>query len=175
MILELGQISLARAGGIRPGRYQGRGRGRPRWTPAEIRPGSPDPGVPRTQVQSQRSNNYDFRVGQNFPGTCRWNPARPVPGARPRPPPRRSWEAVGLIVAPSLEQLWGACGSRETSQMRSRDFQETTRDDPNRLLGVPLEIGPPERGREPQGDNPGDPKEASRRRGAQVLINTKRG
>jgi hypothetical protein len=57
MILELGQISLARAGGIRPGRYQGRGRGRPRWTPAEIRPGSPDPGVPRTQVQSQRSNN----------------------------------------------------------------------------------------------------------------------
>ena len=88
MILELGQISLARAGGIRPGRYQGRGRGRPRWTPAEIRPGSPDPGVPRTQVQSQRSNNYDFRVGQNFPGTCRWNPARPVPGAGPGPPPR---------------------------------------------------------------------------------------
>ena len=50
--------------------------------------------------------------------------------------------------------------------MRSGDFQETTRDDPNRLLGVPLKIGPPERGREPQGDNPGDPKEASRRRSA---------
>ncbi len=29
MILELGQISLARAGGIRPSRCQGRGRGRP--------------------------------------------------------------------------------------------------------------------------------------------------
>ena len=53
--------------------------------------------------------------------------------------------------------------------MRSGDFQETTRDDPNRLLGVPLEIGPPEGGREPQGDDPGDPTEASRRRGAQVF------
>ena len=48
--------------------------------------------------------------------------------------------------------------------MRSGDFQETTRDDPNRLLGVPLGVGPPEGGRELQGDNPGDPKEASRRR-----------
>ena len=57
--------------------------------------------------------------------------------------------------------------------MRSEDFQETTRDDPNRLLGVPLwGSGLPRRGREPQGDNPGNPKEASRRRGAQVLINT---
>ena len=52
--------------------------------------------------------------------------------------------------------------------MRSGDFQESTRDDPNRLLGVPLGVGPPEGDREPQGDNPGDPKEASRRRGAQV-------
>ena len=60
-------------------------------------------------------------------------------------------------------------GGREASQMRSGDFQETTRDDPNRLLGVPLGVGPPEGGREPQGDNPGDPKEASRRRGAQVF------
>ena len=58
--------------------------------------------------------------------------------------------------------------------MRSGDFQETTRDDPNRLLGLPLGVGPPEGGREPQGDNPGDPKEASRSRGAQVLINTKK-
>ena len=96
----------------------------------------------------------------------------------PLPPPKSpsgSWGAVGLILAPSLERLWGACGGREASQMRSGDFQETTRDDPNRLLGVPLGVGPPEKGREPQGDNPGDPKEASRRRGAQVLINTKRG
>ena len=58
--------------------------------------------------------------------------------------------------------------------MRSGDFQETTRDDPNLLLGVPLGVGPPEGGRELQGDNPGDLKEASRRRVAQVLINAKR-
>ena len=36
-------------------------------------------------------------------------------------------------------------------------------------LGLPFGAGPPEGGRGPQGDNPGDPKEASRRRGAQVL------
>jgi len=118
------------------------------------------PGVPRTQVQSQRSNNYYFRVGPDFPGACRWNPARPVPGGGPGPPPRPrcrppkspsgSWGAVGLILAPSLERLWGACGGREASQMRSGDFKDTTRDDPNRFLGVPLRVGPPEGGREPQ-------------------------
>ena len=75
----------------------------------------------------------------------------------------RPWNDFGMP--------WG----REASQMRSGDFQESTRDDPNRLLGVPLGVGSPEGDREPQGDNPGDPKEASRRRGAQVLIYTKKG
>ena len=98
IILESGQISLARAGGIRPGRCRGRA------------------------------------------GAA---PQTPLP---PRKSSSGSWGAVGLIMAPSLERLWGACGGREASQMRSGDFRETTRDDPNRLLGVPLGVGPPEGG-----------------------------
>ena len=107
----------------------------------------PPPPTVVCQVVGTLSMKYIWLGTRASPGP-RYNPrgpttARPVPGARPRPPSRRSWEAVGLIVAPSLERLWGACGSRETYQMRSRDFQETTRDDPNRLLGVPLGVGPP--------------------------------
>ena len=43
-----------------------------------------------------------------------------------------------LILAPSLERLWGAFGGREASQRGPGDFQETTPVDPNRVLGVPL-------------------------------------
>ena len=75
-------------------------------------------------------------------------------------------------IHPSLERLWGACRGRKASKREPGDIPETTPDVPNRLLGVPLgclwEAGPPEGGRGPQGDNPGDSKWASRCKGAQV-------
>ncbi len=37
-----------------------------------------------------------------------------------------------------MERLWGAFGGREASQKGPGNFQETTPDDPNRVLGVPL-------------------------------------
>ena len=78
----------------------------------------------------------------------------------------------GKLRFPSLERLWGAIRGPEASQRGPGDFQERTPDDPNRFLGVPLGclLGPgSEGGRGLQGDNPGDPKGASRLRGAQVL------
>ncbi len=38
---------------------------------------------------------------------------------------------IGLIVASSLERLWGAFGGREALQMGPGDLQEKTPDDPN--------------------------------------------
>ncbi len=43
-----------------------------------------------------------------------------------------------LILASSLDRLWGAFGGREASQRGPESLQETTPDDPNRVLGVPL-------------------------------------
>ena len=76
-------------------------------------------------------------------------------------------------IHPSLERLWDACRGRKASKREPGDIPETTPNVPNRLPGVTLgclwEAGPPEGGRGPQGDNPGDPKWASRRRGMQFF------
>jgi hypothetical protein len=42
------------------------------------------------------------------------------------------------MLAPSLERLWGAFGGPEASQRGPGGYQETTPDDPNRVLGVPF-------------------------------------
>ncbi len=79
-------------------------------------------------------------------------------------------------MAPSPERLWGAFGGREASQMRSGDFQETTRDDPNRLLGVPLGVGPPDWGPGASRRQPRRPKRGlPPQRRAGFIINTKQG
>jgi hypothetical protein len=79
------------------------------------------------------------------------------------------WPRSGPVLGPTLACLWGP----EASQRGPGDFQETTLRRPKPFpwsaFGLPLGAGPPEGGRGLQGDNPGDPKWASRRRGAQVL------
>ena len=50
----------------------------------------------------------------------------------PLPPPKSpsgSWGAVGLILAPSLERLWGACGGRESLP---NEVRRLPRDNPRR-------------------------------------------
>ena len=79
------------------------------------------------------------------------------------------WPHIGPVPGATLGCLWGLGGLPKGARRLPRDNPRRPKPRPWSASGVPLGAGPPEGGRGPQGDNPGDPKWASRRRGAQVL------
>ena len=79
------------------------------------------------------------------------------------------WPHIGPVPGATLGCLWGPGGLPNGARRLPRDNPRRPKPPPWSASGVPLGAGPPEGGRGPQGDNPGDPKWASRRRGAQVF------
>ncbi len=76
------------------------------------------------------------------------------------------WPHIGPVPGATLGCLWGPGGLPKGSRRLPRDNPRRPKPRPWSAFGVPLGAGPPEAGREPQGDNP---KWASRRRGTQVF------
>ena len=79
------------------------------------------------------------------------------------------WPHIGPVPGATLGCLWGPGGLPKGARRLPRDNPRRPKPFPWSASGLPLGAGPPEGGRGPQGDNPGDPKWASRRRGAQVF------
>ena len=79
------------------------------------------------------------------------------------------WPHIGPVPGATLGLLWGPGGLPKGALRPPRDNPRRPTPRPWSASGVPLGAGPPEGGRGPQGDNPGDPKWASRRRGTQVF------
>ena len=79
------------------------------------------------------------------------------------------WPHIGPVPGATLGCLWGPGGLPNGARRFPRDNPRRPKPPPWSASGVPLGAGPPEGGRGLQGDNPGDPKWASRRRGAQVF------
>ncbi len=78
------------------------------------------------------------------------------------------WPHIGPVPGATLGCLWGPGGFPKGAQRIPRDNPRRPKPFPWSASGLPLGAGPPEGGRGLQGDNTGDPKWASRRRGAQV-------
>ena len=78
------------------------------------------------------------------------------------------WPHIGPVRA-TLGCLWGPGGLPKGARRLPRDNPRRPKPFPWSASGLPLGAGPPEGGRGPQGDNPGDPKGASRCRGAPFL------
>ena len=79
------------------------------------------------------------------------------------------WPHIGPVPGATLGCLWGPGGLPSGARRLPRDKTRRPKPPSWTASRVPLGTGPPEGGRGPQGDNPGDPKWASRSRGAQVL------
>ena len=79
------------------------------------------------------------------------------------------WPHIGPVPGATLGCLWGPGGFPKGARRLPRDNPRRPKPFPWIASGLLLGAAPPEGGRGPQGDNPGDPKGASRRRGAQVL------
>ncbi len=78
------------------------------------------------------------------------------------------WPHIGPVPGASLGGLRGPGGFPNGARRFPSDNPRRPKPSPSRASGVLLRAGPPDGGRGPQGDNPGDPKLASYRRGAQV-------
>ncbi len=79
------------------------------------------------------------------------------------------WPHIGPVLGATLGCLRGPGGLPKEARGLPRDNPRRPKPRPWTAFRVLLGAGPPEGGREPPGDNPGDPKWASRRRGAQVF------
>ena len=84
------------------------------------------------------------------------------------------WPHIGPVPGTTLGCLWGPGGLPSGARRLPRDKTRRPKPPSWTASRVPLGAGPPEGGRGLQGDNPGDPKWASRSRGAQVLKNTQK-
>ena len=79
------------------------------------------------------------------------------------------WKTTIPVLGATLGCLSGNGGFPKGARRLPRENPRRPKPFPWSASGLPFGAGPPEGGRGPQGDNPGDPKGASRRRGAQVL------
>ena len=79
------------------------------------------------------------------------------------------WPHIGPVPGPTLGCLWGPGGFPKGARRLPRDNPRRPKPFPWIASGLPLGAGPPEGRRGPQGGNPGDPKGASRCRGAQFF------
>ena len=79
------------------------------------------------------------------------------------------WLHIGPVPGATLGCLWGPRGLPKGARRLPRDNPRRPKPFPWSASGLPLGAGPPEGRRGPQGGNPGDPKGASRCRGAQFF------
>ncbi len=79
------------------------------------------------------------------------------------------WPQIGPVQA-TLGCLWGPGGLPKEARRFPRENPRRPKPRPWSVFGVFVGAGPPEGGREPQGDNPGDTKWAYRSRGAQLFF-----
>ena len=79
------------------------------------------------------------------------------------------WPHIGPVPGATLGCLWGPGCLPKRARRLPRDNPRRPKPFPWIASGLPLGAGPPEGRRGPQGGNPGDPKGASRCRGAQFF------